>query len=40
MENRKPSLPKTAIGTRPNTKKESPIPLEQMSGIAIIEVIF
>jgi hypothetical protein len=40
MENRKPSLPKIAIGTRPNTKKESPMPLEQMIGIENNKVIF
>ena len=38
MENRKPSLPKVAIGTRPNTKKESPMPLEQMIGREIIKI--
>ena len=40
MENRKPSLPKIAIGTRPNTKKESPMPLEQMIGIEVNKLIF
>jgi hypothetical protein len=39
MENRKPSLPKVAIGTRPRAKKESPMPLEQMIGREVNKLI-